>query len=216
VGVAPPPYGYTPPPRGTDGLAIAALVTGLLGLALIPLGLGIAALRRIKRSGAAGGGLAIAGIVLGAVGTIGWGVFIWFVAAIVGSEEFRDGFSEAYVEEFNSQTGYDVGVCFNPQASPTRVQEIDCATSHPAEVVGVKLMTDAGYPGDESVDAAAVEFCYEAFAAYIGVEYDDSSLGMRYFYPTQATWALGDRQIVCWAEAGDGAPLEGSVQGSAK
>lgn len=69
------PVGYGPP-RRTDGLAIASLVTSAVGLAVfagvpcpVGLGLGIASLRRIKRSGAEGRGLAIAGIVVGAVGT---------------------------------------------------------------------------------------------------------------------------------------------------
>lgn len=80
-------YGYGPPPvvpaaLGNDGLAVPALVLGLLGItcfslaAPVALVLGIVSLRRIGRSGAEGRGLAIAGIVLGAVGTV------LFVAAL--------------------------------------------------------------------------------------------------------------------------------------
>ena len=53
--------------RETDGYAIAALVTGLIGVPIVPIVLGVSARRRIRESGGAkdGDGLAIAGIVLG-------------------------------------------------------------------------------------------------------------------------------------------------------
>lgn len=61
----------TTPPK-TSGLAVTSLVTGILGLLICGLGLvsvifGHVALSKIKRSGGAlkGGGLAIAGLVLG-------------------------------------------------------------------------------------------------------------------------------------------------------
>ncbi|MBF0689352.1 MAG: DUF4190 domain-containing protein [Cellulomonas sp.] len=70
------PHGY-PPAAPTDGLAVASLVTSVGGLVLlagapgpIGVGLGIGALARIRRTGARGRGMAIAGIVVGVVGTI--------------------------------------------------------------------------------------------------------------------------------------------------
>lgn len=70
----PEQYPYPPAPlqRPTDGLAIASLVTGVLGLALIPLILGLISLNKIKKTGAQGRGMAIAGVVLGALGTVGY------------------------------------------------------------------------------------------------------------------------------------------------
>jgi hypothetical protein len=51
----------------TDGYAIAALITGLIGVPVVPIVLGVSARRRIRESGGLkeGDGLAIAGIVLG-------------------------------------------------------------------------------------------------------------------------------------------------------
>jgi hypothetical protein len=48
-------------------VSIAALVTGVLGLAVVPLVLGILGLGRTRRNGTAGRGMAIAGIVLGSL-----------------------------------------------------------------------------------------------------------------------------------------------------
>ncbi|MGE2725119.1 peptidylprolyl isomerase [Mycolicibacterium pulveris] len=73
----PPPYGYPPeyygsgygagyppPPRGTNGLAIASLVCAIL---FAPLGIvfGHLSLAQIKKTGEEGRGLAVAGLVIG-------------------------------------------------------------------------------------------------------------------------------------------------------
>ncbi|KAA0107677.1 DUF4190 domain-containing protein [Mycolicibacterium sp. P1-5] len=66
------PYRPTKPP-GTNGKAIAALVTSLAGLLLCGLPsiagiiLGIVAMRETKRTGQDGFGLAVAGVAIGAV-----------------------------------------------------------------------------------------------------------------------------------------------------
>ena len=87
----PPGYaqpGWGPPPK-TEGMAIGALVCGILGtlcgvigcfgLLIGPVGivLGVVARRRIRESGGMtkGEGLALAGLVLGIIGTVasvGW------------------------------------------------------------------------------------------------------------------------------------------------
>ena len=88
------PYGYLGhPPRSTDGMAIASLVlscSAVLGLCFwgvggLPLGVlggifGHVAKSRIKRSGAGGDGLALAGII---VGWITAGLALLAVGAIV-------------------------------------------------------------------------------------------------------------------------------------
>lgn len=81
----PVPYGPTTP---TDGLAVGSLVTSVGGLLLllgltgpVGIGLGIGALARIRRTGARGRGMAIAGIVVGAVGTVVLGLSVWALVA---------------------------------------------------------------------------------------------------------------------------------------
>ncbi len=102
-GAPPPGYGYAygptgpawgpPGPPSANGLCVASLISGIIGvipcfinnaLAVVALVLGIVALRRMS-SGAAsedGKGMAIAGVVLGAIGTaIGIGWLILFAAS---------------------------------------------------------------------------------------------------------------------------------------
>lgn len=66
---APPP----PPPADpdTDGVSLAAFITGLLSLGPVPLVLGIVGYQRSRRRGARTPWMAITGIVLGAVSTVG-------------------------------------------------------------------------------------------------------------------------------------------------
>lgn len=68
-GVYPPPYGYPPPARPTNALAVASLVCAFL---VAPLGVvfGHISLFQIKRSGEDGRGLAIAGLVIGYLLTV--------------------------------------------------------------------------------------------------------------------------------------------------
>lgn len=54
-----------PRPARTNGLAIATLVLGLCGFALLPVILGHVALRQIRVSGEGGTALAVVGLVLG-------------------------------------------------------------------------------------------------------------------------------------------------------
>ncbi len=210
------PYG-APAQPGTDGFAITALVTGLLGLSLVAVGFGIAALRRIGRSGRSGKGLAIAGIVLGAVSTVAWGAIIAFFVALAGSDEFRDSFSEGFTEGFESMvTTYAVGQCMDFPEDAVAPTEVPCGEPHTGEIVGVHDMTDARFPGDDAAYAAAEEFCLQAFADYVGIDFMDSELDMLYLYPTETSWDVGDRQIACWAEPIDGTPLTESVAGAAR
>jgi Domain of unknown function (DUF4190) len=79
------PYSPYPPAPPTNGLAIAALVCGVggffIGLSFIPaIVCGHIARRQIRRTGEQGGGLALAGLILGYVGVA---LFIVIVAVFV-------------------------------------------------------------------------------------------------------------------------------------
>ncbi|MFF3214262.1 DUF4190 domain-containing protein [Streptomyces sp. NPDC002886] len=89
------------PATKRNGLAVAALVTGLasllllwlwfvgIPLALVAIGLGIAALRK-ARGGAGGRGMAISGLVLGAVTVVIAGILVVVGVSILNSDEGKD------------------------------------------------------------------------------------------------------------------------------
>ena len=79
------PYSPYPPAPPTNGLAIAALVCGVggfvIGLSFIPAIIcGHLARRQIRQTGEQGAGLALAGLILGYVGTA---LFIALIAVFV-------------------------------------------------------------------------------------------------------------------------------------
>ena len=90
-----PPSGYAPrsgpPQQGTSGLAIAAMVLGLVGLApcfwifqlpaLLGMIFGFIGLRQTKDGGQGGRGMAIAGVVIGVVLVV-LCVAFWIAAAL--------------------------------------------------------------------------------------------------------------------------------------
>ncbi len=75
-------------PVGTNGLAIASLVTVIVGGCFYGLGaivaiiLGVVALNQIKQTGQQGRGLAIAGIAVGASVIALWLIFVVFIVAV--------------------------------------------------------------------------------------------------------------------------------------
>jgi hypothetical protein len=104
--VYPPPYpgatGYPPPyagydpyrpvkPPGTNGKAIAALVTSLLGLvccglpSIAGLVLGIIGMRETKRTGQDGYAIALVGTIIGGLAVAGWVVYLLLSISIYAS-----------------------------------------------------------------------------------------------------------------------------------
>ena len=96
---------------GTNGLAIAALVLGILWLcaigSVLAIVFGFVALNQIKRSGQGGRGLAIAGIVLGIIGILASVVTLIVVRA--GVEEIVDNQPDEFddVEILDCRRGLD-------------------------------------------------------------------------------------------------------------
>jgi hypothetical protein len=91
-----PQYGYTPynfpPPRPTNGLAIAAMVLGIVGVcnpvSVLGLIFGMIAKRQIRERDEQGDGMATAGIVLGWIGVasiVFWILYIVFFIGVVGT-----------------------------------------------------------------------------------------------------------------------------------
>ncbi len=118
-GYPPPPaggYGYPPPPgypppqmAGTNGFAVASLLCSLFGWVCMFIGaflgiiFGFVALSQIKRTGQKGRGMAIAGIVVGAVVVV-LGIALWTLMAIFGHVPNTDSGEPAVVQTVVLQT----------------------------------------------------------------------------------------------------------------
>lgn len=124
--------------------------------------------------------------------------------------EYRDPFSLA------------VGDCFNPiydSATDDFLAGsiVSCDVPHRMEFFGTLVLEgapDDPYPGLGETDAQAIEGCDAAFEEYVGVAQEDSRLVYAYWYPSEETWALGDRTVLCAVEGSEASPLIRSVEGS--
>jgi hypothetical protein len=100
--VPPQGWGYPPAAPKNEGLAVGALVCGIIGalcglagvcgvvIAPVGIGLGISARRRIARSNGAlkGEGMALAGIILGAIGTVV--SIVWIIVLIANPDILQE------------------------------------------------------------------------------------------------------------------------------
>ena len=233
----PPAVNYA---ERTNPVSIVAIVLGFL----VPIGgiiAGIVALTQIRRTAEKGRGLALTGIIVGGVLTLLYiiGVVLFFVFAGVlasqadrlaseGSDFPTSAPSDAPLDE--PSTGTDdptdalvftpaVGECYDDASLSGfgDVEALDCATTpHDYEVFSQYTVADAAtYPGEEQVMAEADQNCLSAYAAFVGVAYEESALEYYYLYPTESTWTSGDRMVSCLLTDPAG-QTTGTLQGAAR
>jgi len=111
-----------------------------------------------------------------------------------------------------------VGDCLNDQdieGEVSDVVKVDCAEPHASEAYASIIMEDGDFPGDAVVEEQAVADCTTEFNSFVGVDYQTSALDFAYYYPTQASWENGDREILCLIVDPAG-PVTGSLQGAGR
>ena len=93
-----------------------------------------------------------------------------------------------------------VGDCLNDggvEGEVSSVKKIDCSEPHDSEAFASIIMDDGDFPGDTAVADQSVADCTTEFDAFVGLDYQSSQLDFAYFYPTEESWANGDREILC-------------------
>ncbi len=218
------PYGSAPgsypdqEPRKTNPWAIVALVTGIVAIFPVALGAGITALVQIRRRPQAGAGMAIGGIVAGSV----WMLIGIVVAALGAFSSSLGAFSSSgdypYLGRVANAGSTTVGSCLlEPSSDDSTAAEIDCAKGHYAEVYLVGApSTEATWPGADKLGQHADDLCYDAFAAYVGTDYDSSEYDYDFFLPDRAEWTAGEHRAVCVVVPGDSHTMRGSVRHSGR
>jgi hypothetical protein len=225
-GAWPQPYGYGYPggnSGGNNGLAIASLATGLGGFCVpfaspVALGLGIAALVQIKRRQVDGKGMAIAGLVLGALVTIGWILYIVFIVVLgLSSDDEYYGAPEPNSSYSAPATYIDdlaVGECFDDSDEEDEVVRQPCTVPHDGEVIAGVTLPDGPYPGAKEIDKAGEQSCATEFGEYVGSTVKTTKLEWDYWPPTRQLWNSNDRLVVCAAYGPGFDQLTGSVKGT--
>lgn len=227
------PYagGWAPVPR-TEPLATASMVTSLAGLIILitaPVGLvlGIVAARRINRNGTQGRGMAVTGIVVGAVltvvliMTVAWWVYF---AAAFGSGIVSDSSYSDYGTSSGSGSGsgttdaqdqqllpdYTLSIDLAPgtcladapmEYDMSDAVQVDCTTTHDTEVLA-SLTLSAPVQEDLLVpDAAyteAVASCTDLATTTLAAVGPLDSIGyIDFYYPHPDQWDSGGRSGYC-------------------
>ncbi len=110
-----------------------------------------------------------------------------------------------------------VGDCMM-EAPSGLLEDIDvvpCAEPHDQEVFYEITMDDGDF-SEEAVDAASQECIGDAYASFVGVAYEASTLEVYPITPTQQTWdELNDRVVQCVISDPAG-QIEGSLEGAAR
>ncbi|TDU89260.1 putative regulator of septum formation [Kribbella voronezhensis] len=227
----PPQYGYGYGyPRvhqvKTNGLAVAALVCGLVGIffwitAPVAVGLGIVALVQIKRRRENGTAQAVVGLSIGGLLTLVFTAVVIFLVAV----DWNEGTDSDYGSDqpvATSSASPDkvyvddliVGECFDDGFDEGEAVRQPCPELHDAELISKVTLPAGAYPGDAKVKESARSACRQEFTKYIGVSPDKSVRKSGFWWPDAELWKDGDRGVVCAAYGENGAQLRGSVKGT--
>jgi hypothetical protein len=93
-----------------------------------------------------------------------------------------------------------VGDCLDmvEGAEVETVPVVPCGEPHSDEVYHDFQLAEGEFPGDEAVNAAAEEGCLAAFEPFVGLAYEDSTLYMAWYSPTEESWnGFDDRVVSC-------------------
>jgi hypothetical protein len=199
-GWPPHPSWPTPPARSkVSGWAIASFVFGLLGGVLLSAIFGVVALRRIKRLGQRGLGLAVAGLALSGA----WIVLI-VVALMVGypgSATRSSTIGQITHSGSLSVFSLAVGDCFNNPVGATSVASvtvIPCNQAHNAQIYAKVTLagSDRSYPGTAVVTRLAAGAC-NARTGSLDKSKVTNSMTLRILFPEAYSWLNGERTVAC-------------------
>lgn len=112
-----------------------------------------------------------------------------------------------------------VGDCLNDAGSEgeevSEVPTVPCTEPHDSEAYASIIMDDGDFPGQQAANDQAVADCTIEFNAFVGLDYETSKLNFAYYFPTEASWANGDREILCLISDPAG-KATGSLKGAAR
>ena len=204
-----------PAPRGRNGLAIAALCCGLAAfvplVGVLAVVFGVVALNQLRGGFQRGRGMAVTGIVLGALGVLAWAALL--AIGIFAGEPERDASGQVAPAQSVFLHDLKAGDCFDgvpatPDAAVDSVTSRACSGAHEAQVAAIVELHGGSFPGDKQSADLAEKACSDAVEPLVRDDVTDADLS--YVYPdTALAWRL-DRHAVCILAATSG-KLTGSV-----
>lgn len=109
-----------------------------------------------------------------------------------------------------------VGDCFEAgdDEEISEVNALQCSEPHTYQVFAVIEHETATYPSDTELETIFATICLSPYEEFVGTAYADSTLYATMFWPTEDSFADGDRGYVCVLNEDDLSPITGSMEGS--
>ena len=110
----------------------------------------------------------------------------------------------------------EVGDCLNDADTSGEVSAVpivECSEPHDSEAYDAGDLDDGDFPGDDAIGEAAELLCGPSFTTFIGLGYEESLYDYSYYFPTEESWAAGDREVLCVAFADDASKITGTLSG---
>lgn len=79
------------------------------------------------------------------------------------------------------------------------LETVECAEDHNGQVVYTFDLPEGDFPSADQILTTVQEECTEGFEEYVGVAFEESTLGLNWLTPTEQGWGQGDRTIQCVA-----------------
>jgi hypothetical protein len=203
---APTAYRLAPVP-GTNGLAVAALVLGLVGFAMplaaiVAIVLGSVALSQLRSRPQQGRPMAISGVALGVVSVLLWTAVVTFAVLIADKE---DGSGARAVGSTVSVESLTSGECFDGLAEGAMhsVTLRPCEGPHQAQVITTLTLPDGAWPGEEEVVRLSQDQCMERMEGRVNESFL-ADLDVYTIYPQSVFAWRQDRTATCIVGATDG------------
>ncbi len=182
-----------------------------------------------RGSGRAAGALGLAGVVLFTGAYIGWNTW----RASDTSEDLAQSITDSVLGTdagLPPAAGADpattdvfalaVGDCLSSLpvggGPVSEAPTVPCAEPHSYEVYFTYDLPDTPFPGQTAVTAIADAQCLTSFTTFAGIDYPSSVLVYSYLYPTEQSWAAGDREVVCMVNDPTTPTTTGSLAGVAR
>ena len=147
-----------------------------------------------------------------------------YLAAIVGFAIYgastsadRDGSGAIVGEGDIGAFSVRVGDCFDDVSFDDEVSSVPgvpCSDPHDNETYAVFDLSVSSYPEGDGMSELAFESCKKRFQAYVGMDYESSSLDITTMFPSRKSWAQSDREVICAVYDMNAAKLTGSAKGS--
>lgn len=116
---------------------------------------------------------------------------------------------------FDTQVGDCIGATVLEGEVET-LPQVPCSEPHESEAYYSEDLPDGDYPGLPAIEEVAGPACTgPAFDTFVGIAYLDSLLEATYLHPTESSWAMGDREILCLIYDPAG-PTTGTLEAAAR